>query len=79
MASDPVFGCIQDKLSSVKPNKTFKGNSFATNVITSGSMRHVTSQQRDHSVHKTNEKRSCLFCSGNHILERCNAFEKRSQ
>ncbi len=80
MASDPVFGCIQDKQpSSVKPNKTFKGNSFATNVTTSGSRRHVTSQQRDHSVYETNNKRSCLFCSGNHVLERCDAFDKRSQ
>jgi len=80
MASDPVFGCIHDKQPSAT-SRTFKGNSFATNVtnVNSVSRGYVTSQLRNHSVYKTNDKTTCLFCQDNHVLKRCDTFKSKSQ
>ncbi|KAI7802965.1 hypothetical protein IRJ41_000792, partial [Triplophysa rosa] len=80
MALDPVFGHILDKQpNAVKSNKTIKGNIFATNVVAAGPRRYITSQHINDSMIKNTAKGSCLFCSANHVLEKCETFGKRSQ
>lgn len=69
MAFDPVFGCIQDKQHFVvmtPSTQSHRGNSFATSVIYPVPTK--SQQHGNHSVHVTNEKKSCLNCQENHDL-----------
>lgn len=80
VASDPVFGNIQDSQSgssfkvssSTKQRK--KGSSFATNVST------VPGVKAQSTGSRTNPTvlHSCLFCSqSNHLLENCKQFKAK--
>ncbi|KAI7814202.1 hypothetical protein IRJ41_010024 [Triplophysa rosa] len=80
MASDPVFGCIQDKQQSVAKTsvtKSTRGNSFTTSVVSSTPNRNQ--QHGNLSVYGTNERKSCLFCQGNHDLAKCYSLKRKSQ
>lgn len=81
MASDPVFGEIQDKQgpgkSKCQASKTIRGNSFATNVALSVPSKKDNSaslQERDSSAFKSKGK--CLFCSNQHPFQRCFVLKK---
>ncbi len=84
MASDPVFGDIQDKHGTGKSRgqtrQTFTRNSFATDIAASVPVKkssNASSQQRFCPVSKSNG--NCLFCTKQHPLERCFALKKRTQ
>lgn len=84
MASDPVFGDIQDKHGAsklkVQPHKPFTRSSFATDISTSiPAKKFSDALAQPKSCHVSKSNGDCLFCKNQHLLERCFALKKRTQ
>ena len=86
--SDPLFGDIRDVAtgsSSIKANSKMKseplnkirGNSFATTIVPVQSAESSRDSKEGTSSHGSLMKSTCVFCSGNHSLEKCQEFTRK--
>ncbi|KAK0139489.1 hypothetical protein N1851_023681 [Merluccius polli] len=86
--SDPLFGDIRDVASgssSIKastrmksqPLNKIRGNSFATTIVPVQSAESSRDSKGGTSPHGSLMKSTCVFCSGNHLLEKCQQFTRK--
>ena len=86
--SDPLFGDIRDVAtgsSSIKANSRMnsqplnkiRGNSFATTIVPVQSAESSRDSKEGTSSHGSLMRSTCVFCSGNHSLEKCQQFTRK--
>ncbi|KAK0148069.1 hypothetical protein N1851_012226 [Merluccius polli] len=80
IVADPVFGNIQDTLKTTQIKDSSKGN-YQRRTRNQGSSFATTVTSVDEKAHVKREgapldKRTCLYCKGEHALELCSLLEK---
>ena len=82
IAADPVFGNIQDSPKTMQSKNGRKEN-YQHHIHKKGSSFATTATSVDEKAHKRKgggslDKRTCLYCKGEHALELCSLLEKRA-